>query len=105
MNVHPHFIFQALVIGAVVLILVQMKFADALDQMRHPDRGWWFQLRRYTTFFVAATLCWAVEYAWENGWVPWPPFMAFMAAFDCYVLANIFIMRSDLISRRGRSLI
>jgi hypothetical protein len=95
-NLHEHFIFQVLVLSAVALIIWQMKIGDTIDLMRHPTKGWWFWMRRVTMVSKAVTLCWAVTYAYQNDWAPWPPFMAFMIAFDIYIGSNIAIMYDDI---------
>jgi hypothetical protein len=93
---HDHFVFQMLVITAICLILWQMKEADMADRLRHNMIGWWFWVRRLTMFLKAASLCWAVTYAYNNDWAPWPPFLAFMISFNLYLGSQIAILHGDV---------
>jgi hypothetical protein len=95
-NLHLHFIFQMLVMSAIVLVLWQIKTADRLDRIRHDhlDRLFWW--RRATMFLKLLTLCWTVVYSYSNGWAPWPPIVGFLAAFDLHVVTQTFIMRQDI---------
>jgi hypothetical protein len=93
---HLQFIFQTLVLGAIILVLWQIKVADCLDIIRFDNKGAWFWWRRTAMFLKLVALCWTVVYSYENHWAPWPPILAFIAAFDFHVITQIFIMRRDL---------
>lgn len=93
---HLPFIFQVLVMAAIVLVLWQIKIGDCIDTMRYPRKDGWFRIRRFSMFLKLGSLCWAVAYGYTRRWTPWPPMVLFIAAFDVYVLAHVFIMRRDL---------
>lgn len=94
---HLHFIFQTLVVIAIGLVLWQIKVADCLDGLRHSSKDWWFQIRRVAMFLMLGALCWGVVYGHSTGWTPWPPMLLFIAAFDVCVLAQVCIMKRDLV--------
>lgn len=94
---HLHFTFQALVIAAIFLVLWQIKVADCLDGMRYSSKDWWFRIRRGSMFIKLGALCWGVVYGYSNHWTPWPPVILFIAAFDVCVLAQVKIMKRDLV--------
>lgn len=90
-------VFQALVMLSIGLVFVQIKTADCVDKLRrNQTEGYAFRLRRTAMFAKMITLCLTVAYGWKMGWTPWPPFTAFLATFDVYVLANILVMRQDM---------
>ena len=104
---HLHFVFQMLVMATIGLVLWEIKLAWCVDGLRYSRRktstvnsgrisGWWFQIRRGAMFIKLGSLCWCVVYGYSNRWLPWPPFILFIAAFDVGVVAQIFIMRRDL---------
>lgn len=98
-----HATFQILVITSIIIVLVQIRTMDILDHMRnHQTNRWIFYVRRTAMFTKLGALAWTVIFAYQNNWTPWPPFVAFLAAFDVYVVAHILIMRIDL-ARTSRS--
>ena len=91
---HLGFIFQVLVLVSIVIVLLQLKYMDAMDRIRR-NEGWVFCLRRAFIFGKLIALCWAVIYAHNMGWQPWPPFIAFLVAFDAKVIMEILVLRGD----------
>jgi hypothetical protein len=89
--------FHWLVIIAVFLVAAEIKIADCLDKLRrHLTHRFLFRMRRTAMFLNLLSLCWAAGYSYSLGWDPWPPFIAFLLAYDAYVGAQILVMRDDL---------
>lgn len=98
LSFHLSFILQALTVLTIGLVLYQIKVADELDQIRWGNDSKSFLLieaRRTVMIFKVAALIWIVVYTDNQHWQPWPPFIAFIAAFDLYVLVNLLILRKD----------
>jgi hypothetical protein len=89
-------IFHLLSIITIFLVLYQISIADRLDILRRHQQDVWFHVRRGTMFLKLLSLCWMVGYSYTRGWEPWPPIIAFLAAFDIHVGFQISLMRHDL---------
>jgi hypothetical protein len=97
------FVFHVSVIFAVVLTLWQVKSADIVNEMRwNGTSKWLLNARRITILLKAAALVWTVEYSYANNWMPWPPIVAFIIAFDIYVGLDIFLMHRDAVRLKQR---
>lgn len=94
---HMNFIFQILVVASIVLIMVQIKTFETADYMRWGIHARWeFTLRKAALFMKMLVLTAIVIYADIKEWPIWPPFVAFLMAFDLYVVSHIVIMRNDI---------
>lgn len=96
-------LFQVASLVSIALIMVQVKMADILDHMRHPreESGILFRIRRWSMWAKALALCWSVIYGHEHAWMPWPPLISFLIAFDVYVITHIFVLNDDIRKRRA----
>jgi hypothetical protein len=96
----PHywnFIFQMLSVIAAVFVLWQINTSKQVDGLRHSQHpSPWFAVRRMAMFLKLLALMWTVIYVHDRAWQIWPPIVAFMAAFDVYILSEVLIMREDL---------
>jgi hypothetical protein len=102
--IHWGLIFQVLSFITIFLMLWEIDTAKALDDMRWSRMtGWMFVARRVAMWLKALTLCWAVIYIHGRGWQPWPPIVAFMAAFGLYTAMNTLVMRADIAKLKGSS--
>ena len=103
--IHWAFLFQTLTIITVFLIMWQIHTAYELDKLRWngvSERGIFFHFRRLTMFLKALALCWIVIYGDTRSWQPWPPFVAFLFAFDLNIIGQIMVMRQDIERVRKR---
>jgi hypothetical protein len=94
--IHWGFLFQLLVLFSIVVILLQIKYVDAIDKIRHStEQKWIFQLRRAFMFGQLLALIWMVIYGHNKGWQPWPPLAVFLILFDARIISEILILRID----------
>lgn len=103
------YVFEALVIGSVFLVLFQIQTADCVDKLRQNDtRALPFRMRRVGAIVEIVALCFTASYSY--GWEPWPPLIALIVAFDVRVIAQIMVLtidkerleRLEMIASRGR---
>jgi hypothetical protein len=97
-SLHLGFVFQMLVLCAIILVLAQIRLSDALGEVRREGPELWiFWLRRGAMFLKLLALCWTVVYSHQRNWQPWPPIAFFLFAFNCHVAFDLFVLRSDAI--------
>jgi hypothetical protein len=101
-----NFLFQMLTVCASCLVLWQIDTARKLDNVRHNGKlKTIFIIRRVGMFLKLLTMMWIVIYAHEMDWQIWPPMIAFMVAFNIYVVSEVLILRDDLKSMNGSSIV
>jgi hypothetical protein len=95
---HVNFVFQFLTFGTIILLMAQVKTADAVDKRRGHREDWLFRARRWAMLGKGLALCVMVIYSHQRGWEPWPPVIGLLAALDAYLACEITIMRRDLLT-------
>jgi hypothetical protein len=101
--IHWGFAFQLLSFVAIFLMLWEADTAKRLDHVRwNGEVPLLFKVRRAAMMLKALALCWAVIYSHNRGWQPWPPIVAFLVAFCCYVIVNTLVMRADMLKVKGQ---
>lgn len=93
-----NFVFELAIIFGILFTAAQVKLADMLDEKRFNSESMslLFQLRRGSRWLKILVLCWMAIYAYNRGWNAWPPVVAFVAAFDLWVLLDVLVMRKDM---------
>lgn len=93
-----NFICELAIIFGILMLIAQVKLADILDSKRFnsASMSFLFQVRRAARWLKGMALCWLAVYAFNRGWNIWPPTLAFIVAFDVWVLSDVLVMRKDL---------
>ena len=79
----------ACIIGTMLSTFVMQATWAESENREHSALRWF---RRVSQFALAATLLWAVSYAVETSWQPWPPVMALVISIDALMLGRAISM-------------